>query len=143
MEIYKKILIAIDDSKVSLKAAEMGIQLSTQLGAECAIVFVIDATKTHGDVYSEELPHDRLAKLTKKAADTYAAIDSKFPDYPFERFTPEAKPSEGIVNTAEEWQADLIVMGTSGKSGIKRIFLGSTAENTIRLSKTPLLIVPN
>jgi len=112
MEIYKKILIAIDDSKVSLKAAEMGIQLSTQLGAECAIVFVIDATKTHGDVYSEELPHDRLAKL-------------------------------GIVNTAEEWQADLIVMGTSGKSGIKRIFLGSTAENTIRLSKTPLLIVPN
>ena len=143
MKKYKKILIAIDDSDTSLKAVETGINLATQINAECAIAFVIDIAKTQNDTYSEELPHDRLSKLVSKATDTYNVIADRFPEFPFERFTPEKKPSEGIIEIAEKWNADLIVMGTQGKSGIKRLFIGSTAENTLRLSKIPILVVPN
>ncbi len=94
-------------------------------------------------MYAEVLPRDLTLKLKKKANDTLDTIATQFPDHTFERFTPEDTPSKGIITTAENWAADLIVIGTLGKSGLKRIFLGSTAENTIRLSTIPILVVPS
>ena len=155
---YKRILIAIDDSNTSKRAAEHGLKLSTQLGASCAIVFVVDTTVISENVYAEIMPLDQLAgvpldqlagpsldqiaELKKNANDTLNAIATKFPEHAFERFMPEEKPSQGIIRIAEDWEADLIVMGTLGKSGLKRLILGSTAENTIRLSSVPILVVP-
>lgn len=143
MKPYKKILIAIDDSDSSIITAEHGLNLCSQLGASCAIVFVIDTTKIREGVYSEILPKDQTLKLKKKANDTLNIIATQFPEHIFVRFTPENTPSKGIITTAEDWAADLIVIGTLGKTGLKRIFLGSTAENTIRLSPIPILVVPS
>jgi len=139
---YKRILIAIDDSNTSKRAAEHGLNLSSQLGASCAIVFVLDTAEISENVYAEVIPLDQVAKLKKKANDTLNSITTKFPEHTFERFMPEEKPSLGIIRIAEDWEADLIVMGTLAKSGLKRLILGSTAENTIRLSSVPILVVP-
>jgi nucleotide-binding universal stress UspA family protein len=139
---YKRILIAIDNSNASKKAVEHGLNLSTQLNASCAIAYVLDTTEISENVYAEVIPLDQLAKLKKKANDTFKLIETKFPEHTFERFMPEAKPSQGIIKIADDWEADLIVMGTSGKSGLKRLLLGSTAENTLRLSSVPMLVVP-
>lgn len=140
---YKKVLIAIDNSDTSMRAAEQGLNLSSQLGASCAIVFVIDTVKTRVNVDAEVLPQDQLAKFKKEASDTFNLIAMKFPEQKFERFMPEEKPSQGIIKIAVDWEADLIVMGTLTKSGLKRLLLGSTAENTIRLSSVPILVVPS
>jgi nucleotide-binding universal stress UspA family protein len=142
MMTYNRILIAIDDSNTSIRAAKHGLKLSSKLGASCAIVFVIDTAVISEDVFAEEISLDQLTKLKKKANDTLNLIATKFPEYTFERFMPEGKPSQGIIKIAEDWEADLIVMGTMGKSGLKRIFMGSTAENTLRHSSVPILVVP-
>jgi nucleotide-binding universal stress UspA family protein len=139
---YQRILIAVDDSDTSKIAAKHGLSLSSGLSASCAIVYVIDTDKVRDAAYAEVLPADLLVKLRNKARDTLDSISKEFPEHSFERFMPKDKPSHGIIKVAKDWQADLIVIGTLGKSGLKRVFLGSTAENTIRLSSIPILVIP-
>jgi nucleotide-binding universal stress UspA family protein len=50
-------------------------------------------------------------------------------------------PCEGILHVARERNADLIVMGTHGRRGLSRAFLGSVAERVVRTSPTPVLTV--
>jgi nucleotide-binding universal stress UspA family protein len=53
----------------------------------------------------------------------------------------EGHPSNEIINFAKDSNADLIVMGTLGKTGLDRFLLGSIAEKVIRSSKIPVLVV--
>jgi nucleotide-binding universal stress UspA family protein len=52
-----------------------------------------------------------------------------------------ARVADEIVNQAKQWSADLIVMGTHGRRGLKRLALGSDAELVLRSSSTPVLLV--
>jgi nucleotide-binding universal stress UspA family protein len=52
----------------------------------------------------------------------------------------EGIPYKGILDRAEEWSADLIVMGTHGRSGVERALAGSVAERVIRLAPCPVLV---
>ena len=49
--------------------------------------------------------------------------------------------SHGIVDVAEEQGADLIIMGSHGRSGVSRWILGSVTENVVQSSKLPVLVV--
>ena len=53
----------------------------------------------------------------------------------------EGNVSRKIVTSADEWKADLIVMGSHGRTGIALAFLGSTAESVVRHSRIPVLTV--
>lgn len=55
----------------------------------------------------------------------------------------QAEPLEAILDVAEEVDADLIVMGTHGRSGVSRALLGSVAQKVLRASPVPVLIVPS
>jgi nucleotide-binding universal stress UspA family protein len=57
-------------------------------------------------------------------------------------FVEEGRPYEGILEVAEEWDADLIVLGTHGRTGLSHLLLGSVAEKLIRHSPKPLFIIP-
>ena len=50
--------------------------------------------------------------------------------------------ADTIVDEARRWRADLIVMGTHGRRGVKRMLLGSEAESVVRCSPMPVLLVP-
>jgi nucleotide-binding universal stress UspA family protein len=52
-------------------------------------------------------------------------------------------PTEQIVAEAREWQADLVVLGTHGRSGLPRLLLGSIAEATLRDAGCSALVIPN
>ena len=54
----------------------------------------------------------------------------------------EGIPHKMILKVATEWEADLIVLGTHGRTGLSHLFMGSVAENVIRHSTKPLFIVP-
>jgi nucleotide-binding universal stress UspA family protein len=51
------------------------------------------------------------------------------------------RPAEAIVRLAEEWDVDLIVMATHGRTGLEHVFLGSVAEKVVRLAPCPVLTV--
>lgn len=52
----------------------------------------------------------------------------------------EGVPYQAVIDEAKEWGADLIVMGTHGRSGFERAFLGSVAERVVRLAHCPVLV---
>ncbi len=137
----KKILIAIDDGPASEKVAFQGFQLGKQLNAEIAFVSVVDTTflVTDGGVTPKQMA-DRLKNDYKKSHQMIIA--KVFKDYKVWSFVEEGKPYESILNVAKEWEADLIVLGTHGKTGLTHLLMGSVAEKVIRHSVKPLFIIP-
>jgi len=141
MDKIKKILIAIDDGPTSEKVASSGFQLGQQLNAEIALISVVDTTAlmTDGGVTPGEL-EDIIKNDFKK--NQQLLTDKIFKDYKVWTFVEKGKPFETILKVAEEWEADLVVMGTHGRTGLSHLIMGSVAEKVIRHSTKPLFIIP-
>jgi nucleotide-binding universal stress UspA family protein len=142
----KKILIAVDNSTCSEKAARVGYEVARTFGAEVALVNIIEPVPanvnpdlTLAPVFleaydnSEENSHMLLKEIEKKygngIATTYLSIiDSA---------------AHGIIQQSDEYGSDLIVIGTYGRTGLYHFLMGSVAEHVARKSACPVLIVPN
>jgi nucleotide-binding universal stress UspA family protein len=68
--IYNKILIAVDSSEYSMKAAKKGLELASQLNADTALLFVIDITKATGNMDAGIFPAEAMIVLKKEAEQT-------------------------------------------------------------------------
>ncbi|MDI1354971.1 MAG: universal stress protein [bacterium] len=138
----KKILIALDDGPTSEKIASIGFQLGQKLNTEIALLSVVDTTGliTEGGVTPRDLA-DSIKNDFKKSQQIL--IDKVFKDYKVWAFVEEGKPYETVLKVAEEWEADLIVLGTHGRTGLSHLLMGSVAEKVIRHSTKPLFIVPS
>jgi nucleotide-binding universal stress UspA family protein len=137
----KKILIAIDDGPNFKKVATIGYQLGQQLKAEIALISVVDSIllMTGDGVTSkdmEEMIKNDFRKSHKLIIDTVCK------DNKIQTFVEDGIPAEMILKIAKKWKADIIVLGTHGRSGIERLLMGSVAEHVIRNSTKPLFIVP-
>ncbi|WP_431213766.1 universal stress protein [Puia sp. P3] len=140
---FTKILIAVDDSGESMKAARCGFELAHCLKAVIGVLFVIDKDK---EVVSADLgitPNESKNTLREEAERTldqyikmYDGIEQVF------RFTPEGDPEKEILNIASEWKAELIVMGTHGRSKLDRMMTRSVAEYVIRHAEIPVMVTP-
>ncbi len=139
---YKKILLAVDSSEYSLNAAQKGMELAHLIDASVAVVCVVDASKALGNFDVGLLPGEALLALNKEAEQTIGQLVKMYTGDEMMKFIPEGFPREEILKTAETWQADLIVMGTHGRTGLSHLLMGSTAEYVIHHSKVPVLIVP-
>jgi nucleotide-binding universal stress UspA family protein len=140
---YKKILIAIDNSAWSMKAAKAGFALAHGLQAAVGLLYVIDRSK---EVVNADLGITPAQSGTVLLQEAGQVIEQYIRLYqgagPVERFTPEGVPEQEIVNISREWQADMIVIGTHGRSGIGKLLTGSVAEHVIRHAAIPVLVTP-
>lgn len=141
MNKLNKILIAVDNDPISEKIASMGLQLGKQLKAEIALLSVVDTAflMTDGNVTPAEMAE--LLKSDGRKAQQML-IDKVFKVYKIWTFIEEGKPFEVILKVAEEWEADLIVLGTHGRTGLTHLLMGSVAEKVVRHSTKPLFIIP-
>jgi nucleotide-binding universal stress UspA family protein len=140
---YNKILIAVDNSEHSLIAAKKGIELAHHLKASVALLFVIDRTKIIHSSDTGIFAEEAAEQLRREADTTLDQVTTLFGSDDLTRLTPEGTPTEEIIKTAEGWDADLIVMGTHGRTGLLHLLLGSIAEHVLRHSKIPVLVVPS
>ena len=141
---YQKILIAVDSSAYAMNAAKKGFELAHQLNATIGLKYVIDRNKESVNVEVGITPEESQTVLLKQAEENisqlikmYDGIDQVF------RFTPEGFPKKEIINTAKEWGADLIVMGTHGRTGLAHMMMGSVAEYVIKHTAIPVMVVPS
>jgi len=141
--LYSKILIAVDASEYSIKAAKMGFGLASQLKAKVALVAVIDESKAIGNPDANITSEQSKLLLMKEAERSIDQLKEFYKGNDLAIYTPEGRPVEDIIKTAEVWEADLIVMGTHGRSGFRHLFMGGVAENVVRHSKIPVMIVPS
>ena len=140
---YNKILIAVDSSEYAMKAAKKGLELAHQLNAKAALLFVVDKSEAMGNIDAGILPAEALIVLKKEAEQTLDELAEMYNGKGLMKFMPEGHPTEDIIKTAETWEADLIVLGTHGRTGLRHLLMGSIAEHIVRHSKIPVMIVPS
>jgi nucleotide-binding universal stress UspA family protein len=147
----KKILVAVDGSKPSLDASEEAISLAAKYEAELIVVHVVSPDVRYGyleDVITPGLPASlkEVVVLAMEKGQKYLdevkqnASENKV-EVRTEVLIGATSVVKEIVEYAEEHKIDLIVIGTRGISGIKKMLLGSTASGVLSYAHCPVLIV--
>lgn len=145
---YKCILVATDGSELSLLAVDSGIDLAALTGAELVIVKVVPFYARTYFEGSMPVSMDELARIEQQwASEGQAVVDA-------DKSRAEAKGvharavvvksdlvSEGIIAAATQHKADLIVMASHGRRGLKRLLLGSETQQVLTHSHTPVLVL--
>jgi nucleotide-binding universal stress UspA family protein len=145
-----KILIAIEDSQYSERAAGYGFDLAEKLNASVALLhvnevpvgtsYIADPMLNESQVVLPDLiqlQDESSKKLLDRISEVYAG---RVPTY---TYTKLGNPRDEILATAEEWGADMIILGTHGRTGFDHFISGSVSEKVVRKAKCPVLIIPN
>lgn len=140
---FQRILIAVDSSEYSMQAAKRGLELAHVLNAKAALLYVVDTTKAMGTIDGGVLPAQALIILKKEAEQTLDELAAMYNGNELMKFMPEGHPFEEILATSRTWEADLLVMGTHGRTGLRHLLMGSVAEHVVRHSKVPVMVVPS
>ena len=151
---YKKILVAFDGSEASKHALDHAVNLADSFDAELLILSVVPRVMM--PVFPDEgfgaAPitaaqdmgeyQDKMKEIYNKSLnEAKNDINDHFPDMKIEIKLLEGKPSSTIVNAAEEFDVDLIVIGSRGIGGITGWILGSTSRNVVESCTKPILVV--
>ena len=137
---FGRILVALDDSAIAAHALEAGIELATALKAQTALVYVVDPSvgfQPDSGISAGEW----VAALKREGQSFLAAAGRRTGEPPAWQFLREGKPADQILAAAREWEADVIVIGTHGRSGVSRLVLGSTADSVVRHAPCPVLVI--
>jgi nucleotide-binding universal stress UspA family protein len=140
---FKTILCPVDNSRVSRRALEDGIQLARALGGRLVVLSVIpDVSWLTAAVETGQLSGAKLEHESQwlKEFDEFLATVS-FDGVEWEKEVRHGSPHEQITAAAQERGADLLVMGATGLSGIVRVLLGSVTRRVLRQLPCSLLLV--
>lgn len=126
-----------------MNAAKKGFELAKTLQAQVAAVYVVDSAQAIANLDAGILPMDTEEIYQKEGEQTMKQLRELYQGSgELVQFLPEGNPQEEIINTAESWDADLLVLGTHSRTGLAHFLVGSIAESVVRHSKVPVLVVP-
>lgn len=143
---YQRILIPIDGSSTSLRALREALKLANRDSVLRLIYvqeefYLLDAEGfafIDYETLQQALRHTgerALAQAVELARHSGATVESALLQSDGENI------AGTIGNEASNWHAELIVLGTHGRSGLNRLLLGSVAEGVVRLATVPVLLV--
>ena len=133
-----KILVAVDFSDGSRKALAIADKIASKFRTKLILVHVIHDPATAPGFYAakkagEKVLHNMMNDFARKSLPKGRKVDK--------RVIP-GLPAAQIVYLAKKEEVDLIVMGTHGLSGLKRLMIGSVVDKVMRASPIPVLAVP-
>lgn len=145
---YTRILVPVDGSPASAQGLDEAIELASQLKARLRLVHVVEPWVM---VTPETMPvsvfqvaeivrntgSSLLEGCAKKVRDARVEVDTELIE------TVGTSVGECIIRKAAEVSTDLIICGTHGRRGIRRLLLGSDAEYIVRRAPVPVLLVRN
>ena len=112
------------------------MELARALNAETALVYVIDTPVGYSG------PGELIASAEQEGKKLLSDFSERLaPKSSMLKFLQVGAPGAEIVKAAREWPADLIVIGSHGRSGMQRALLGSVAEAVMRHAPCPVLVV--
>lgn len=139
----QRILLPTDFSDASLQAGEYACELASRFGAAVDVLYVLESPAVAMPSPGAPLPEVLLAEWHRhgdsQLKEWMAAELGQLPRV--ERVLKEGTPYVEIVRYAKEQNADLIVLGTHGRSGLAHALLGSVAERVVRKAPCPVLTV--
>jgi nucleotide-binding universal stress UspA family protein len=144
---YQRILVPIDGSATSQRGLEEAIDLAKLTQGrlrlyhsldELSLALAMDAYSIRPGEWIGELRRDGQRLLDEaKAAANAAGVEAETVLH--ERYSGQVH--QQVLAEAEQWGADLIVIGTHGRRGIDRFVMGSSAEQILRQARVPVLLV--
>lgn len=140
---YRRIIIAVDDSRYSERTAKLGISLSNDLSAEVTMIFVVESVYTIGSIDSGILPQESEEENVNKAQQTLEKLIDKFPiENNYQLIVKTGDPSTEILKEAGDWKADLIIIGRHGLESLKHLVFGGVVDEVARHAHIPVMLVP-
>jgi nucleotide-binding universal stress UspA family protein len=140
---FDRILIATDGSEHGERAAKVAVELAKLSGGSVVALYVADTSRM------SHLPDDMLLYsirelLLKEGKDAVEFVErlARESGVKAETSIVEGSPGEEIVRCGSQANADTIVIGSVGRTGLDKFLLGSVAEKVVRNSKIPVLTVP-
>lgn len=144
---YRRILVPLDGSETASHAFDAALQLAADMAAELQPLYVIDVPTVAFDApgFDPSIIRDAFVEEGRRIA---AAADERLKQHGVTgaaRVVEASSPGEDVAHrillVAADWHADLIVMGTHGRRGVRRLVLGSVAERVLRAATLPVLMV--
>ncbi len=141
---FKTILFATDFSEGSDFAFKSALSLARKFDSKLLIVHIINEPV---DLRGFYVPHISFDKLEEEIEQGAEKLMEKFcrthlEDFShYETFVLPGIPYDEIIKTAVQFNADLIVLGTHGRTGLDHVLFGSTAEKVVRKSPVPVMTI--
>lgn len=141
MKPIRSIYCAVDFSEPSKGAAEQAVRFANQLGAETLVLVHAFEPRAHstsdGPVVDDaSVGHaeaeEAMLDLVRALPPVNARVQTRIV---------QGDPVKQIVETANEEKADVLVIATTGRRGLRRAFMGSVAEGVTRASSVPVIVV--
>ena len=147
MKNLKKIVCPVDFSEPSDAALNSAVELAEHFSAEiilCHAINEIDPTPPPSYTLTHHLMDQIPQIMDQMTENAHKAMQDQIKNHVEKRISADHRvvigdPAKSIVKLAEEEQADLIIMATHGRSGIKGLFFGSVAEKVVRSAICPVL----
>lgn len=144
---YAKILVPVDGSATSNAGLAEAIKLARLSGGQLKLLHVVDLQSFA--MYSNagvgltpevfDLLHQGGEQILAQAKASVEAAGLQAETSLYERFA--SRVSDAVIEQAQAWGAELIVLGTHGRRGLGRALLGSDAEQVVRHAPVPVLLV--
>jgi nucleotide-binding universal stress UspA family protein len=135
---WKTIVLATDGSRYSTAAAERAISFAQAYGGELRVLSVVDVPT---EFYAEAPA--AVEELVRKAKGFVADVkkQAEAAGVKTETYVGEAEAYQAVNNLAQEQKADMIVLGSHGRTGLRRLLMGSVTEKVIGYAPCPVLVV--
>jgi nucleotide-binding universal stress UspA family protein len=142
--IFRKVMVATDGSEISRRAVDTAIEIAKLSEAKLYAVHVIalggySIINSRGDEWKKAMRKQLISEINEST--TYVENSGRAANIKVESLILEGSPAEELIDFAEKRDIDLIVMGTQGKTAIKRFLIGSITEKVVRYSNKKVLIV--
>jgi nucleotide-binding universal stress UspA family protein len=145
---FKKILVPVDGSPLSLQAANAAVTLARDVGAEIVGFIATPIYKTHviedaafapGTLSESDFTHAVTQSINKHLGEIEQMAVAL--TVPFSRVSVTSEnPAQAIVDVAAQYGCDLICMGSHGRSAIAQLFLGGVTTKVLSVSAVPVLV---
>ncbi len=144
---YKRILVAVDGSATSRHAFDAALALAQTHGAELQPYYVVEDAAIYYTVpgYDPTVLRDQLLEQGKELAKEFSQrmqTTGVKGEVKLAEASSLTDVSTLILDGAKAFNADLLVLGTHGRRGVRRLVLGSIAEQCVRHASLPVLLIP-
>lgn len=142
---FKHILVPVDGSKTAQLAVAKAIGLAQAFGSRVTVIYVIDPYPFTG--VGTDFAYGQAEYLSAATAEANAAVKAAKEVFASATVTVDTSVVEahtawrGIVQAGVSLQADLVVIGSHGRSGLEKLVLGSVAQAVLSHTKLPVLVV--
>ena len=148
----KRVLIGLDYNPRSEKVVQQGYKLARELKAEVCLIHVLADVSYYGIEYPTFMGYEGynemqvdlnvIAQLREVASDFVDKAAEHLNDPSVTTHMADGPTSTAILQYAEEWKANMIILGTHSHSVLEKVLMGTTASRILEKTKIPVYLIP-